>query len=119
MSLSSGEDVGVVVNKEYCFDINAIQLSKKIHKTKNIQRRISNERKSFAGTRICRIPSYLFQVPQITVTQFQSMLLDGTNVTCADRKYPRPLISDLAFLLSNQWFSLEVMQFFISLLNGI
>ena len=29
------------------------------------------------------------------------------------------LICDQAFLVGNQWFSLEVMQFFISLINGI
>ena len=55
----SGERVGVVVNKDYCFDINEIQLSKKIHEAKKIQTRISNERKWFERTRICRIPSNL------------------------------------------------------------
>ena len=38
---------------------------------------------------------------------------------CADTKHPWLLISDLAFLVGNQWLSLEVMQFFISLINGI
>ena len=47
------------------------------------------------------------------------MLLDCRNVTCADRKHPQFLISDLDFLDGSQWVSLEVMQFFISLLNGI
>ena len=56
MALFSGERVGVVVNKDYCFDINEIQLSKKIHEAKKIQTRISNERKWFERTRICRIP---------------------------------------------------------------
>ena len=70
MPLSSGEHAGVVVDKQYCFDINEIQLFKKIHENKKIQRRISNERKWFEGTRICRILSHLFQVPQITITQF-------------------------------------------------
>ena len=72
-SLSSGEHVGVVVNKEYCFGINEIQLSKKIHETKEIQTKISNERKWFERTRIRRIPLNLSRVPQITRTQFQSM----------------------------------------------
>ena len=45
MVLSSGEHVGVLVNKEYYFDNNEIQLSKKIHEAKEIQTRISNERK--------------------------------------------------------------------------
>ena len=30
IALSSGEQVGVVVNKEYCLDINEIQLSKNL-----------------------------------------------------------------------------------------
>ena len=80
MALSSGEHVGVVFNKEYCFDINEIQLSKKTHEAREIQTRISNERKWFEKTRICEIPSNLSRVLQI---------------------------------------SLEVMQFFISLINGI
>ena len=53
MPLSSGEHVGVVVDKQCCFDINEIQLFKKIHETQKIQRRTSNERKWFEGTRIC------------------------------------------------------------------
>ena len=118
MPLSSRKHVGVVVNKDYCFDTNEIQLSKKIHEAKEIQRRISNERKWFERRRICRIPSNLSQVPEITRTQFQTMLLDGRNDACADRKHPRLLMSDLAYLVGNQWFSLEVMHFFISLING-
>ena len=53
------------------------------------------------------------------MTQFQSMLLDDRNDVCADRKHPRLLISDLAFLVGNQWLSLEMMQFFISPISGI
>ena len=53
------------------------------------------------------------------MTQFQSMLLDDRNDVCTDRKHPRLLISDLAFLVGNQWLSLEVMQFFISPISGI
>ena len=37
MALSSGEHVGVIVNKEYCFDINEIQHSKKIHEAKFVE----------------------------------------------------------------------------------
>ena len=73
MALSSVEHVRVVVKKEYCFDINEIQLFKKIHETKEIQTRISNERKWFEKTRICRIRSNLARVLQITITQFESM----------------------------------------------
>ena len=73
MALSSVEHVRVVVKKEHCFDINEIQLSKKIHETKEIQTRISNERKWFEKTRICRIRSNLARVLQITITQFESM----------------------------------------------
>ena len=47
------------------------------------------------------------------------MSLDGRNDVRADRKHPRLLMSDPAFLVGNQWLSLEVMQFFISLINGI
>ena len=47
------------------------------------------------------------------------MLLDGRNDVCGDRKHPQLIMSDLAFLVGNQWLSLKVMQFFISLINGI
>ena len=57
--------------------------------------------------------------PQITTNQLQSMLLNGRNDVCPDRKHPWLLISDLAFLISNRWLSSEVMQLFISLINGI
>ena len=70
---------------------------KKIHETKEMQTRISSERKWFERTRICRIPSNLLQVSQITMTQFQSMLPDGRNDVCADRKHQQLLISDLVF----------------------
>ena len=35
------------------------------------------------------------------MTQFQSMLPDGRNDVCADRKHQQPLISDLVFLVGN------------------
>ena len=70
---------------------------KKIHETKEMQTRISSERKWFERTRICRIPSNLSQVSQITMTQFQSMLPDGRNDIYADRKNQQLLISDLVF----------------------
>ena len=38
---------------------------------------------------------------------------------CVDTKHPRLLFSNLAFSVGNQWPSSEVMQFFISLINGI
>ena len=92
---------------------------KKINEAKEIQTRISNERKWVERKRICRIPSNLSRVPQITMTQFQSILLDGRNDVCADTKHPRFLVSDLAFLVGNQWLSSEVMQFVISLISRI
>lgn len=74
---------------------------KKIHETKEMQTRISSERKWFERTRICRIPLNLSQVSQITMTQFQSMLPDGRNDIYADRKNQQLLISDLVFLVGN------------------
>ena len=92
---------------------------KKSTKPKKFKQGFQTKENGFERKRICRIPSNLSRVPQITMTQFQIILLDGRSDVCADTKHPWLLISDLVFLVGNQWLSLEVMQFFVSLINGI
>ena len=92
---------------------------KKSMKPKKFKQGFQTKENGFERKSICRIPSNLSRVPQITMTQFQSILLDGRNDVCADTKHPRLLISDLAFLVGNQWLSSEVMQFVISLISRI
>ena len=61
--LSSREHVGVVIKKEYCLEINEIQLSRKIHEAKEIQTKISNERKWFERFESLRIYLEFHRLP--------------------------------------------------------
>ena len=51
--------------------------------------------------------------------EFENILLNGVDGRCASLANPRLLVSDLALLVDLEWFSLELIEEFITKINVI
>ena len=109
----------VVVNKEHFFTIEEIKLCKKVHRVKEIKENIQKEKNWFEKVEKCRVPYSRMKIDQEKLAEFQSILFDGIDGVCANKRNPRLLISDLALLVGNQWISLEIMEEFIPKINSL
>ena len=112
--LNSDQFVGVKI-----FTNLDIGLCKNIPMVKQVKDKVLKESAWFQRAKNCRSSSSLIPLETKILEEFENALLNGVDDRCLSLANPRLMVSDLSLLVRHEWYSLEVIEEFITKINAI
>ena len=89
----------------------------RMHKFINLQNKVNNKLKWLQSQ--SWKPEGVAEVPGNVLPEFLLILLEGRDNACHEKSNSRQLISYVALLYGKNWLNLELIEFFISIVNKI
>ena len=112
--------VGIVVNKCYYFSKFDLEISKRVHDVKSIQRDLAIEDKwPQRVAKSSRTPCSSLTISQEILKEFKNRIQHGCDNHAVNKELSRRfLYSDLRLLVGQRWINLAIIEVFTQIFNG-